>query len=118
MKKIDMKDKLEDFGGKFYSGFLWLIQFIIMMMISYMSLMVVGIYGVQSIVLNLLKATDFGQGAVPTAVDVGLMVGLPAVFIAGFMFIMLFKFYKHVWAYFTRVFNKLRKKHIKSKGEE
>lgn len=117
MKKIEWKDKFGKVGGKIYSGFLWVVQTIMMGMISYVMTMLCGVYLLQNMILQLLQATNFGEGAAPTAVDIGLMVGLPALFVGGFIFILLFKIYQKIWRYFTKMFDKLRVKYIKSEGE-
>lgn len=114
---MKVKDKFKGFGGKIYSGFLWIIQIIIMGIIGYGSIMIVGVFGVQRLILSILRATQFGHGVNPTAVDVGLMVGFPALFIMGLMFVGLLKFYKKLWQFFTKIFDKMRVKFI-DKGEK
>lgn len=106
------KDKFKGFGAKLYSGFLWVIQIIIMGIIGYGSLMFVGVFAVQKLIIELVKATDFGKGAVPQTIDLALMVGFPALFIMGVMFVGLLLFYKKLWGYFTKTFNKMRDKFI------
>lgn len=114
---MKVRDKLKGFGGKVYSGFLWIIQIIMMGIIGYGSIMMVGVFGVQRLVLLISRGTYFGQGATPNAVDIGLMVGFPTLFIMGLMFVGLLKFYKKLWQFFTKIFDKMRVKFI-DKGDK
>ena len=109
---MKVREKLKGFGGKVYSGFLWIIQIIMMGIIGYGSIMIVGIFGVQRLVLLIYRATQFGQGATPNAVDIGLTVGFPTLFIMGLLFFGLLKFYKKLWQFFTKMFDKMRVKFI------
>ena len=119
-KKFDVKlkkgDKFKKFGGKVYSSFLWIVQIIIMGIIMFSTTLVLGVTFTQKLSIDIMRSTDFG-GVNPGGIDIVLMVGLPTVFIMAFVFILMLLFYKRLWNWFTKTFNKLRSKYIDVEGE-
>ena len=110
MKKETVKVIFKRMGSGLYSAFLYLVQVIITALVGYMLCLFFGVYGVQKLVLEIFRATSFGAGATPSSIDMLLMVGFPALFLTGILFVVTLLLLRGLWRFLSKIFHRLRKK--------
>ena len=108
--KIELFNKLTDtvwnLSLKLYAIFVWAVQILAMGTIGYGLTMFLGVFITQRVVFEIMKALSFKT--TPTAIDLALMVGIPTVFIMSTLFILMWIFYRKLWAKLNKICGKLR----------
>lgn len=103
MKKIS--------GKKILDGFLNFILFLskygIMALIVYILVSIFGVTFIQKFSIMLAKSTNFGTQA-PKDIDILIMVGIPTLFVSGFIFIWLNKIFKICLNGLNKFINKIK----------